>query len=102
MTCGGRTETAREVAGSADPAIHLLKRTLIAALQRDEVVPPAHETRVHAAIDLLSVRGHSDAERAQVESISLFLHKMRVFMRQGQVNAYASTRLRLRRAVDAL
>ena len=102
MSCGGRIETAHGAAGSTDPAIHLLKRTLIAALQRDEIVPPAHETRVLAASDLLSVRGHSAAERAQVEAISLFLHKMRVFRRQGQVNAYASTRLRLRRAVEAL
>ena len=102
MDCGGRTETAREASGSVDPAIHLLKRTLISALQRDEVVPPAHETRVHAAIDLLSARGHSETERARIEAISLFLHKMRVFRCQGQVNAYASTRLRLRRAVEAL
>ena len=102
MTCGGSPGIAPQGAGSADPAIHLLKRTLISALQRDEVVPPAHETRVHAAIDLLSARGHSETERARVEAISLFLHKMRVFRRQGQVNAYASTRLRLRRAVEAL
>ena len=100
MTGASRTGTAQ--AGPADPGIAVLKRTLIAALQRDEVVPPAHETRVHAAIDLLCVRGHSDAERAQVEAISLFLHKMRLFMREGRVNAYASTRLRLRRAVEAL
>lgn len=86
----------------ADPGIAVLKRTLIAALQRDEVMPPAHETRVHAAIDLLCVRGRGDAERAQVEAISLFLHKMRVFMREGRINAYASTRRRLRRAVEAL
>jgi len=102
MTCGGSPGTAQKAAGSADPAIDLLKRTLIAALQRDEIVPPAHETRVHAAIDLLSVPGHSDAERAKVEAISLFLHKMRMFMREGRVNAYASTRLRLRRAVEGL
>ena len=102
MTSGGTVGTAPRTAGSLDRAIVGLKRTLSAALLQDEVVPPAHEAKVHAAIDLLAGRGGCDAERARVEAISLFLHRMRIFRREGQVNAYASTRLRLRRAVEAL
>ena len=85
----------------ADPGLARLKRMLTAALRREDMVAPACEAKVHAAIDGLAGRGCA-AERARVEAISLFLHKLRMFRRQGQVNAYASTRLRLQRAVEAL
>ena len=89
------TQTQREAAV-------LLKEALLKEVEREGAITLATECKVQWAIPLLR-SGHGDAHSlSRAEAISCAIARMQVARREGRVNAYASTLLRLRRAAQAL
>lgn len=95
---------AQELTGTAacDHAISLLKGAVERAATLDGVVAGKVEAQVHRAIDLLRSTS-ADAElRFRFEQVSCLLFEMSHLLRQGQVNAYSSKMLRLKRAAELI
>ena len=93
-------ETARP--DPAAQATAIVKLALAGSIDRNGVLPPTSESQVHKAIDLLRATRGDPGLLNRLEAMSCELLKMRLYLRQGRVNAYASARLRLRSAAKAI
>jgi hypothetical protein len=89
-------------AEGAQRSIHLVKSSLLQAIESGAAILPVHEAQVHRTIDLLREAPVDPQIRARMESISCLMSAMRPLLGQGRVNAYASARLRIRSAANAL
>ncbi len=86
----------------ATQAAEIVKHALVRSIEQDGILPPTSESQVHRAIDLLRATRGDPGLLNRLEAMSCELFKMRLYLRQGRVNAYASARLRLRSAVRAI
>lgn len=85
-----------------EPIVQVVKKAVLRSIEREGLITPAVEAKVHRAVDLLHLARADEAPLRTVESISCTLHEMRQWLIEGRVNAYASGLLRLRRTVEAL
>jgi len=86
----------------AEEIVASVKANLLRDLESGGHIPPAYAVQLHRAIDLLRAARAEPVRVARIETISCLMHPMPLMLRQGRVNAYASTLQRLRRAADQL
>jgi hypothetical protein len=82
--------------------VDLVRRTILSAVEQDKPMSPAADAQVQRAIDLLRFCPGTSDTLSRLETISCALVKMHQAQRDGRVNAYASTLLRISRAAEAL
>jgi hypothetical protein len=77
-------------------------RSALQAAVHSAVITPAIEVQVLRILDSYKALKDGPGPRLLSENATFLLRKMYSFQRQGRVNAYASTLVRLRRLVQSI